>query len=654
MPNDDLPLDFTAALSSSVFPQMDPRLQHLVARRRLGMARETTESANEDEVAVIAKVTDLESWEQLSEVRVGGTIGVQDDNGSWIVTGRLPISRVENVRRQPFVTSLKAAQPLQPVLDATVKETAARPDLLPGGHQTNGAAGVVVGIVDYGGDFVHKNLRNAGGGTRFLSIWNQNGLSSTDSPFGYGKEFSRNQINAALQQPDPYQSLGYDPGVSSHGTHVADIAAGNGLGTNLPGVAPQASLVFVDVSHADIHFSGPSVVGSSFGDSVRLLEALKYIFDKAADQPCVINVSLGTNGGPHDGSTLVEEGIDRLIREKPNRMVTIAASNSFDDGIHAAGTVPQGGQVDLVWRVPLSDFSHNEFECWYSGADRFGVELLAPGGQSLGIIGPGQNGQLVQNNQVVIFIANRLNDPNNHDNMIGIFLESRALPPGSWTVRLHGQAVQDGHFHAWIERDNTTPSSFGPPHDNTHTIGSISCGHETIVVGSYDAHKTSLPLSYFSSSGPTRDGRQKPEVSAPGHAVFAARSRTVTGVTPKSGTSMAAPAAAGIIALLLAEAKARGLNLSSSQIREIVKGAARRNPPSGTSWHPRYGDGRLSAARAVQIVMGLPSPNPPPPPSPPGSGAPPGGAAPPAGKTPSGTRRRTTSRRSGSRRAKKK
>jgi subtilisin family serine protease len=112
-----------------------------------------------------------------------------------------------------------------------------------------------------------------------------------------------------------------------------------------------------------------------------------------------------------------------------------------------------------------------------------------------------------------------------------------------------------------------------------------------------------LPLSFFSSAGPTRDGREKPDVSAPGHEVLAAKSRTGTGVVRKSGTSMAAPATAGLVALVLAEARARGLNLTIDQTRKVVIDAARRNPPPGTKWHERYGIGRVSATAAVQAVI---------------------------------------------------
>jgi subtilisin family serine protease len=259
------------------------------------------------------------------------------------------------------------------------------------------------------------------------------------------------------------------------------------------------------------------------------------------------------------------------------------------------------------WNVSPSDQTENEFELWYAGASALAIELIAPTGQSLATVQAGASGTILANGEPAIFIANRLDDPNNGDNMIGIYMTELA-PGGRWVVRLHGDANLATPFHAWVERDDAGQSSFDAPTDNGYTVGSISCGHETIVVGSYDGHKSTLPLSWFSSAGPTRDGRQKPEVSAPGHAVFAAASRTRTGTTRMSGTSMAAPCVTGLAALVLAEAKARNRSLAIADIRDAVISAARRNPPAGTVWDNRYGMGRVSANASVARAMTAPQP----------------------------------------------
>jgi subtilisin family serine protease len=245
-------------------------------------------------------------------------------------------------------------------------------------------------------------------------------------------------------------------------------------------------------------------------------------------------------------------------------------------------------------------------ELWYAGADRFRIELYGPNGALLATASPGETKQVVIGTTLVALVANRLNDPNNRDNMIGVFLAA-GMPGGNYIVRLTGEVVSNGQFHAWIERDNSFQSTFPAPNDNTHTIGSISCGKNVIAVGSYDANTASKPLSYFSSAGPTRDGRKKPEISAPGHNVWAAKSLSKTGVTRMSGTSMASPCVAGIIALMFAEAATRGVNLTIGQTISIITGPARRNPPSGAAWHDRYGHGRISAAKAVKAVIDLSS-----------------------------------------------
>ena len=116
---------------------------------------------------------------------------------------------------------------------------------------------------------------------------------------------------------------------------------------------------------------------------------------------------------------------------------------------------------------------------------------------------------------------------------------------------------------------------------------------------SYNARESHKPLSGFSSSGPTRDGRQKPEISAPGHRVRAAFSKTLTGNISMSGTSMAAPVVTGVVALMLSEARAQGKNLDIAEIRSVLTGTARTN---ATGWDERYGFGRVDAKAVINKV----------------------------------------------------
>lgn len=600
--------------SADIYSRMDPRLQRALDLRQRGRRTVATAASDEDEIGVLVLVEDTDRFAARGDVRLGAVIGAVD--GDWLVTARVPLDRVAAIRQADGVRSMKPAQPLRPMLHATVPEIQAEPAALPTGSLADGGAGVLVGIVDSGADFAHRNFLRPDGSTRLVALWHQEGPSTPESPFGYGKRHSARDIDLALSRPDPYEALGYGPAVDvpgrppgSHGTHVTDIATGNGGGSGVPGVAPRADIAFVEPAVSDIAWQGQQVVDTSFGDSVQMLEAVRFLFDEAAERPCVVNLSLGTNGGPHDGSSLFERGIDALLAERPGRAVVIAASNSFNDGIHAAGTVPAGGSADVRWSIPEGLVAQSELELWYGGGDRFRVELISPAGDSLGSVPLGSNARVrADDGTTLLFVSHRAADPGNGDNVLGVFVDA-AVPDGIWTIRLHGEQVSDGGgYHAWIERNDVSQASFAEPHDNSRTLGSLSCGQLSLVVGSYDAHKPTTPLSFFSSAGPTRDGRQKPEVSAPGQAVFAAHSRTGDGITRKSGTSMAAPAVTGLVALVLAEAHARGISLDAASVRRIVMDSARSVPPPAGGWDDRYGHGRVDAAEAIRAVQKLAGP----------------------------------------------
>jgi subtilisin family serine protease len=582
------------SMKMDVNPNMDPRLQLAVVNRRTGRVALPTSSTTSDEVAVVARVKSVEAWENLPDVYAGVVLGKADDG--FIVTGRIPSDRCAAVRLSPDVLSLKASQPVHANLGKTVETMAVSDKLLPAGVKPNGGKGVIVGIVDIGGDFAHPNFQDSDGGTRLLALWHQAGPTRAGDNVKYGRVYRPDEINQAIKASDPYGALGYGPAPDrfeqgTHGTHVMDIAAGNGNGTQLPGVAPKADLIFVDASLSDVHWEGVGMVDNGFGDSVMLLEAIQYIFEEAGDRPCVVNISLGTNGGPHDGTSLVEKGIDTLLRAKPNRSIVIAAGNAQLDGVHASGAVGPGATADLVWNV--KEIVGGECEVWYEPTGALEVTLLGPDGTVFGPVPAGGNQTWgTEDTQVAIFIASRLDDPNNHQHHIDLWIAPGVME-GEWTVRLRSLGGPNPiNYHAWIERNDNGQGSFKLP-TPSHVLGSISTGFESVVVGSYDAHKAGFPISNFSSAGPTRDGRQKPEISGPGHQVLAAWSRKKDAVTRKSGTSMAAPAITGLIALILAEAKRKNQTLTIQQLRaKLLAGLDGPPPAAGGAWDPCYGTGR--------------------------------------------------------------
>jgi subtilisin family serine protease len=429
-----------------------------------------------------------------------------------------------------------------------------------------------------------------------LFLWDQQAPANSMSPagFGYGREFTQAAINSALNQANPYAALGYQPDAEAHGTHVTDIAAGNGRATGAPGVAPEADIIFVQLHGGDF------ADDESFGNSKTLLEAVDYIFEKAQQlgRPCVVNLSLGTHGGPHDGSTLAEQGFDVLLDES-GRALVIAAGNSSQRGSHAAGTLNPGQSRQLSWQIRNGDATDNELEVWYAGDRALSVTLIAPSGARLGPVQPGNTVSITQQGTPSGSIISRIQDPNNNSNQINIILRS-SMPAGTWKVELTNTGTAPAAFDAWIERDDFGQSRFAAADDNrTHTIGSISCGQKTLVVGSYQATVALRDISNFSSSGPTRDGREKPEISAPGDMVRAANSLT-QGAIRMSGTSMAAPHVTGLVALIQ---QAAGRPLSCDEVRALVMSQSRQSPPPGGSWDPRFGMGRIGAPATVLAAL---------------------------------------------------
>lgn len=411
-------------------------------------------------------------------------------------------------------------------------------------------------------------------------------------------------IDAALAATDPYAVLGYDPadfdasGRGAHGTHTTSIACGNGRAGGPTGVAPESDIVFVNLS--------PLETGRErLSNSVALLEAVDFVARTAGERPWVINLSMGNQAGQHDGLTLVERALDNCVTAAPGRVCVQSAGNYYNRGGHAAGVVRPGERETITFTAPARLTAPCEIDVWFSGRDRMSCELVAPDGAVVRA-GPGGSARLETNGRKLAAIYNRLSDPNNADNLIRIYLYQEA-PDGTWRIVLCAEDIVDGRYHMWVERGREGPARQPRVEEGciapASTTNTICNGFRTIAVGAYDPHIDGCPLAPFSSSGPTRDGRQKPDLIAPGVRILAARSAPPgsprsesSALTRMSGTSMAAPLVAGACALML---HAAGRPLDNRTLRALLFGSAR---PASQHDPQRVGSGYLDIAAAERAA----------------------------------------------------
>ena len=195
--------------------------------------------------------------------------------------------------------------------------------------------GVIIGVIDQGIDYNHPDFQNPDGSTRVLRYWDHsvNG-PHIPSEYGFGCVWNENDINQGI-------CTSIETG-STHGTNVAGMAASNASanGTNI-GFAPEASLIVVETDFSINNWS------------LSIAQACDYIF-KVADSlnmPAVINISLGSYYGTHDGLDPASEMIDSLLNAKEGRIVVCAAGNSGKQGpYHVHGEVTQ--DTSFVWMIP--------------------------------------------------------------------------------------------------------------------------------------------------------------------------------------------------------------------------------------------------------------------------------------------------------------
>ncbi len=559
--------------------------------------------------------------------------GVRSQEGNFAVM-QLPLDQVKALAQRPKVAFVEPAENLKDPGSIKIATRAKAPEprsrIIGMEKRHRNGKGVMIGIIDvHGFDWAHPDFDDGKGGSRFVAIWDQgrrNGIAPAG--FNYGVEITASAMKKARTEAAKVGVSAHDlepqsemvPG--SHGTHVASIAAGNS------GLCSKADIAAVLISVP------PDSRRTSFYDTTNLLDAVRYLLALAGDRPISINISLGTNGHAHDGSSTLDRWIDALLA-RPARSICVAAGNAgqeraaqpHDIGyilgrIHTSGKIAAKGlNHDIEWMVTgdtIMDVSENELEIWYELQDRIAISVLPPGGDKW--IGPVKPGEFIENlklpSQTILSIYNELYHPANGANYISVYLSPLTKGPnmigiqaGVWLVRLHGLDIRDGDFHGWIERDDPAnlgdgrhywPSYFSERSNvDACSVSSLACGNRIVSVANLDEMNRAINIS--SSQGPTRDGRFKPDVAAVGTRVLAANGfgeldRPWISMT---GTSMASPFVAGVIGLMLAAQP----KLTAAQINGIIKATASPLPGGTYAWVNDCGFGVIDPQACVREAL---------------------------------------------------
>lgn len=506
---------------------------------------------------------------------------------------------------------------------------------LPHGYD---GSGVVVGIVDVGFMYGHPMFYDTTGSElRIKRVWQQSDQFGTHpAGFSYGRE---------LTTPEEMLEAVTDNEKQGHGSHVAGIAAGSGApdgnGHQYRGIAPGADLVLVGCNMT----------------SVGIYDGLNYIhkYARSVGKPCVINMSLGSILGPHDGTDMYTKAVEQYLNNGrlDSIVVMVSAGNdgSFKRHWHhhftnndtlAQTYLEYLDQEKLqfsadIWGDPGVKFSVNiqyynrESDSVLTFIDETG--FVPSYINSMGTISTFTSPRDSSFN--FAFFVDSANANNGRSNITVVSYECNRIDSADVFALVF--RCDSGDVHLWNTYHNLV-SNGNPLYsdgDDIMTIGGMGTdGNAVICVGSYatrttredaDGNEVSITttedkgLSFFSSRGPSWNGNVKPDICSPGEYIVSTLSTPYAPYYPADrtfdstvfngetyyytlmrGTSMSAPSATGVVALWLQA----NPSLSVRDVRTILHNTARQDshtgviPPTGDN---NWGWGKINALAGLRL-----------------------------------------------------
>ncbi|MFZ8787982.1 S8 family serine peptidase [Thermocrinis sp.] len=418
---------------------------------------------------------------------------------------------------------------------------------------------VIIGIIDTGIDWCHPAFRRSDGSSKILYYY----VPETNT------QYTRTQIEQFISEGrcdgDPH----------GHGTYVAGIASY---------IAPDADLIVVRTNLYD----------------TDIIQGLQYLRNKkdSLGRPMVVNMSLGGHFGPHDGTSMLERAIANL---SGNGFVVVAAAGN--EGHKKLYAKVSGISSTVSVRLNSPDPEGDVVDGWYKNGT-LRVEICDVLNNCITAEPEtSASGRLYCS----VYIDNTTTShPLNGDGRFVVYFNCG----GEYIIRLTPRSgTPNADLYLVLEEseflDCFLDDGFGgflgtvvQPATSPYVIavGALTSRFRTTTGMSFiDLGK----IAFFSSRGPTRDGRLKPEVVAPGYFVLGPEAGTSDYILG-AGTSPASPVVAGLVALIL-EANP---NLDVNGVRGVLSSQALSDGFTGSLPNNIYGYGKafLSSFSSVGSV----------------------------------------------------
>jgi subtilisin family serine protease len=614
-------------------------------------------SANADAVAQAAQVAVEASQQAFTAGLASAGIHAEVAEATSFVLNSLTLyispDQLNALRAQPNVVNVYPAVRMERELGGSV-QTIGAPAAWAGDYGSPFLGeGVVIAIIDSGVDISHRGFNgsgtwptdpavrasapmdaNFGPGQKIVGGWdyvgdayNGGNNEGTGLPLVFVPSPDPNPIDCTIDPADLVPTFGVNTGVApvGHGTHVAGIAAGLGVNSDgttytgdytsvpfgtmrvAPGVAPKAQILALRVF---------GCYGST--DSANAIaaidDAVSGVRGARAD---VINMSLGSgfgyggddgtlapyltaiNNATMSGTLVVTSAGNNydtaFATSSPGSTVaalsTAATDDGYENGIMISGTTADGlyGARNSVVTPPITvngpypiakPLSTGCEPTDYVGFPENTVALVlfvgapAPGCGSIGIYSAAAKAASTAGANAPVGLLVISNTPTGYQNL--------SCGPDA-TVPVDAPRVQCVSIEASLgelleDNIDTAQVSFDPS-----LIGYSSSLVDTVAV--------------FSSRGPSRHNSIsfKPDVAAPGAAIFSVGSGLGSFGQTMGGTSMASPHVAGFAAMLLSNPTYA--NWTPTQIKALIMNTANNDVFLDSNPGPRLGPQRVGTGR---------------------------------------------------------